>query len=171
MDSLSAGEGLKETGIAGVFLQKLKILPAVGGSVLHMLRCDSPMLADRVAGSFGEIYFSEVEAGAVKAWKRHRLQTQLFAVPLGMIKVVLYDSRQDSATHDALVSVFLGRPQHYQLLRIPNGIWYGFAAVGTEKAMICNCADLPHDPEESERLPWDSADIPYSWQCGQSQKA
>lgn len=59
--------------IDGVVLQDLRIIPADGGPVLHMLRADSPLFR-----SFGELYFSEVEPGSVKAWKRHAVQTQPF---------------------------------------------------------------------------------------------
>ena len=30
--------------------------------------------------------------------------------------------------------------------------------------LLCNGADLPHDPEEGRRLPLDSPEIPYSWE-------
>lgn len=45
--------------IDGVVLQDLRIIPADGGPVLHMLRADSPLFR-----SFGELYFSEVERAA-----------------------------------------------------------------------------------------------------------
>ena len=66
-------------------------------------------------------------------------------------------------TCGVLRELYLGRPDHYGLLRIPTGVWYGFTAATDEPALICNCADLPHDPEEGERLPADTKDIPYSW--------
>ena len=125
-----------DMGIIGVCFQPLKIIDTPGGPVLHMLRPDSPLRpgAGTADGELhlGEVYFSEVLPGAVKAWKRHRRQTQYYAVPHG-------------------------------LLRIPTGVWYGFTAAGDGPALICNCADLPHDPEEGEHLPADTKDIPYSW--------
>lgn len=48
--------------IDGVVLQDLRIIPADGGPVLHMLRADSPLFR-----SFGELYFSEVEPAGDKA--------------------------------------------------------------------------------------------------------
>ena len=90
-------------------------------------------------------------------------QTQYYTVPHGLLKLVLYDARPDSPTCGVLRELYLGRPDHYGLLRIPTGVWYGFTAATDEPALICNCADLPHDPEEGERLPADTKDIPYSW--------
>ena len=72
----------QDVGIAGALLQPLKVIPTEGGPVLHMLRPGSPLLPDFSKG-FGEIYFSEVLPGHVKAWKRHTRQTQDFAVPSG----------------------------------------------------------------------------------------
>ncbi|MCL2122554.1 MAG: dTDP-4-dehydrorhamnose 3,5-epimerase family protein [Desulfovibrionaceae bacterium] len=147
-----------DAGIMGVALQELAVIPTDGGPVLRMLRPDWPLFA-----GFGELYFSEVLPGAVKAWKRHSLQTQHLAVPVGRLKLAIYDSRPDSASFGQTREYILGRPDRYRLLRIPPGLWYGFTAIGPEKALVCNCADLPHDPAESSRKPWDSLDIPYSF--------
>ncbi len=155
----------QDVGIAGALLQQLKIIPAEGGPVLHMLRPDSPLLPDFSKG-FGEIYFSEVLPGHVKAWKRHTRQTQHFAVPSGLLKIVLYDDRPDSETRGVLCELALGRPEHYGLLRIPVNVWYGFTAMGDGPALICNCADIPHDPAEGQRLPAHDPSIPYTWSEG-----
>ena len=150
------------TGIEGALYQPLRVIPTPGGPVLHMLREGSPLLPG-FSERFGEIYFSEVLPGAVKAWKRHTRQTQLFAVPMGLLRIVLYDDRPASPTRGALVERRLGRPDEYGLLRIPPLVWYGFTAEGGAPALICNCADLPHDPAEGERLAPDDAAIPYVW--------
>lgn len=143
-------------GIDGAVLQELAIIPTPGGPVLHMLRADAPNF-----GGFGEIYFSEVEPGAIKGWKKHREQTQYFAVPVGLLKIVLVDERTYSPTKDNICEVILGRPDNYHLLRIPPHIWYAFTAVGDTPALICNCADIPHNPKESTRKELDT--IPYVW--------
>jgi dTDP-4-dehydrorhamnose 3,5-epimerase len=150
-----------DTGIEGVALQDLAVIPADGGSVLRMLRPDWPLFA-----GFGELYFSEVLPGAVKAWKQHSRQTQHLAVPIGRLKLAIYDPRPGSASLGQIREYILGRPDSYRLLRIPPGLWYGFTAIGSETALICNCADLPHDPKESSRKPWDSPDIPYRFASG-----
>ena len=154
-------DGRNDVGIAGALLQPLSCIPTPGGSVLHMLRRDSPLLAE--AGDFGEIYFSEVLSGHVKAWKCHMRQTQHFAVPVGRLRLVLFDAREDSPTRDVLCEISLGRPDHYALLRIPPLVWYGFTAEGSSQALICNYTDMPHDPEECRHLPVDTPSIPYDW--------
>lgn len=154
-----------ETGISGVFLQPLAIIPAEGGPVLHMLRSGYALMPEAGA-QFGEIYFSQVDTGAVKAWKLHKRQNQLFAVPMGKIRIVLYDGRSCSPSCGQKAVLELGRPDAYFLLSIPACIWYGFAGISAGPALICNYASVAHDPEEAERLPPDSPLIPYSWQTG-----
>ncbi len=144
--------------IAGVTLTALRLIGDERGAVLHMLRCDSPEFT-----RFGECYFSEVLPGAVKAWKRHRVQTQTLAVPVGRIRMAIYDDRPESASHGKLQVIELGRPDAYLRLRIPPGLWYGFACIGEKPALLANCADLIHDPEEIDARPVDDPGIPYLW--------
>lgn len=144
--------------IVGVSVTELRQIPDARGAVLHMLRNDAPDFVQ-----FGECYFSEVLPGAIKGWKRHRVQTQTVAVPVGRIRMVIYDSRAESSTYEKLLTLELGRPDAYVRLRIPPGVWYGFACVSELPALLVNCADSPHDPDESDTLALDAREIPYSW--------
>lgn len=154
MDEVSKAPAL----IQGVEYWPLREIPTEGGSVLHMLRADAPHFS-----GFGEVYFSECLPGAVKAWKRHKEMTQNFAVPVGRIRVVIYDDREGSPTRGTVAEYLLGRPDHYALLRIPPMLWYGFTAADDAIGIICNCADMTHRPDESERIAPDSDAIPYRW--------
>lgn len=145
--------------IEGVILTPLRQIEDARGAVLHMLRSDAPDF-----GGFGECYFSETRPGVVKAWKRHRLQTQNLAVPVGRIRLAIFDDRDGSATRGHTMALELGRPDRYARLRIPPGLWYGFTALGGSPALIANCADLPHDPNESEWRDPATAVIPYRWE-------
>lgn len=144
--------------IEGVTLTKLREIGDERGTVLHMLRSDAPDFT-----CFGECYFSEVSPGASKAWKRHRAQTQNLAVPVGRIRIAIYDDREGSATRGNLQVLELGRPDAYLRLRVPPGLWYGFQCISATPALLANCADLPHDPAESEQRPADDPTIPYHW--------
>jgi dTDP-4-dehydrorhamnose 3,5-epimerase len=145
--------------ISGVAIQPLKQIVDQRGAVMHMLRSDSPLFQ-----GFGEIYFSLVLPGAVKAWKRHRQMTQHFAVPVGKILLVLYDTREGSASRGRLEEHILGRPDHYCLIRIPPLLWYGFQGLGTAPSLVANLTDYVHDPHEAESLSLESPDIPYGWE-------
>ena len=122
------------------------------------MRSDAPEFT-----TFGECYFSEMIPGAVKAWKCHREQTQHLAVPIGRVRFVIYDDRELSPTNGSLEVVELGRPDHYNRLRIPKGLWYGFTCLSDQPALIANCTDEPHDPTDTElRAEYDPR-IPYHW--------
>jgi dTDP-4-dehydrorhamnose 3,5-epimerase len=144
--------------IDGVTLTPLRQIQDERGAVLHMLRADDPAFT-----RFGECYFSEVVPGAVKAWKRHRLQTQHLSVPVGRVRFVVFDERDGSPTRGQVQELVLGRPDAYARLQIPPGLWYGFACVGDAPALLVNCADRPHDPSESESRSEDDPAVPYGW--------
>ena len=164
-------EGCLPLPVAGAGVQPLAVRQAAGRRVLHFLRPGNPLRPDAVSGPcdapflrVGEVYFSEVAADTVKGWKRHTRQTQFFAVPAGRMRLALYDARPGSPTFGAGCRVVLGRPDNYALLRVPVGVWYAFGSLDDAPALLCNGADIPHDPEEGQRLPLDSPEIPYSWE-------
>jgi dTDP-4-dehydrorhamnose 3,5-epimerase len=143
--------------IDGVRVTPLRQICDERGKVMHMLRSD----AEAFAG-FGEIYFSTVFPGAIKGWHIHKHMTLNYAVPQGRIKFVLYDDREGSGTKGELQEFFLG-PDNYVLVTVPPLIWNGFKGIGTEVALVANCASIPHDPTEIERRdPFDRS-IPYDW--------
>ena len=143
--------------IDGVVIQPLKQIKDDRGAVLHMLRADSPLFL-----KFGEVYFSEVFPGAVKAWKRHKKMTQLFAVPIGEITLVIYDDRHNSVSKGKKLILEMGR-DNYCLVKIPPRLWYGFKCTSPRPALIANCADIPHDKMESEALDQNDPTIPHEW--------
>lgn len=143
--------------IKGVEIHPLKQIPDERGKVMHMLRRDDPWFSE-----FGEIYFSVVFPGAIKAWHLHKRMTLNYAVPSGRIKLVLYDDRDDSPTRGELQEVFTGE-DGYALVSVPPGVWNGFKGIGSAPAIVANCATIPHDPDEIVRMDPFSEKIPYRW--------
>ena len=143
--------------IDGVLVQPLKIIKNERGDVLHMLRRDDPVFKQ-----FGEIYFSYIHSGYIKGWKKHLKQTQYFAVPVGNIKLVVYDDRPDSPSVGKVHEIEMGI-HNYCLVQIPFGVWYSFRALDNHVAMVANCADIPHDPRESLKASLTDEHIPYRW--------
>ena len=151
-------EKLSSKLIKDVVLTELKQFSDERGTLLHMLRNDDPTFT-----TFGECYFSEVLPGAVKAWKLHLEQTQHFCVPVGRIKLVIYDNRKDSISNGNVQLIHLGRPDSYFRIMIPPGLWYGFTCISKMPALLVNCADIPHNLQESEVRMIDDVSIPYKW--------
>lgn len=144
--------------INGVSIVPLKQIHDERGKVMHMLRRDLPHFTE-----FGEIYFSCIHPGAIKAWHIHKKMTLNYAVPVGKIKFVLYDDRPDSSTKGELMELYLG-PENYSLVVVPPMVWNGFKGLGTETAVVANCATIPHDPTEIERMDPIKGTIPYNWE-------
>ena len=143
--------------IEGLTITPLRRIADERGAVFHMLREDSPVFE-----RFGEIYFSLVYPGVVKGWHIHKRMTLNYAVPVGMIKLVCYDDRQGSRTRTAVQELHVGEV-NYVLVTIPPFVWNGFKGEGAAPALVANCATVPHDPDEIDRLdPFDN-EIPYDW--------
>jgi len=143
--------------IEGVLIKPLKKICDERGMVMHMLRCDDPGF-----NRFGEVYFSVIYPGVIKGWHLHKVMTLNYAVVFGMIKLVLYDERADSATRGELQEIFLGE-DNYVLVRVPPLVWNGFKGIGLQSAIVANCATHPHDPAEISRLDPTDNHIPYDW--------
>ena len=141
----------------GVQLVPLRRIPDERGMVMHMLRNDDPHFTE-----FGEIYFSVVYPGVIKGWHLHSRMTINYAVVDGSIKLVLYDQRKSSPTYQRIQEIVFGQV-NYQLVRVPPGVVNGFTAVGGQRALVANCADIPHDPNEITRIDPFTPTIPYDW--------
>ncbi|MBF0198644.1 MAG: dTDP-4-dehydrorhamnose 3,5-epimerase family protein [Planctomycetes bacterium] len=150
-------KGSTENSIVGVSITKLKQIKDERGSVMHMMRNDKEPFKQ-----FGEVYFSTLNPGVTKGWKKHLAMTQHFTVPYGSIKIVLVDTRDDSPTKNNILEVTIS-PANYILLTIPPLITYAFRNESEEISFLANCTDIVHDPNESMAMPLDSPDIPYSW--------
>lgn len=143
--------------IKGVELFPLKRIQDERGMVMHMLK-----ETDQHFVKFGEIYFSVIYPGVIKAWHLHARMTINYAVVVGNIKLVLYDQRRDSPTEGQLQEFVFGEV-NYQLVRVPPGVVNGFKAVAGQTAIVANCADIAHDPTEITRIDPFTPSIPYDW--------
>ena len=134
--------------IDGVQITPLKIIADERGAVLHMLRIDSVGYF-----GFGESYFSEVNPGVVKAWKKHTSQIQNIVVPSGRLRLVLFDDREGFSSNGKVDIIELGRPDKYFRVTIPPQIWYGFMGISDNSTIIANCVNIPHKPDETHIAP------------------
>jgi len=142
--------------LEGVLLAPLKIIDTPGGDVLHGLK-----QSDLGFYGFGEAYFSTVDKGVVKAWKRHHKMVLNMVVPVGTIRFVLFDDRPESTTFGKYQEIFLSR-NNYQRLTVPPMLWVGFQGISEGTNILLNVASIPHRPDEAERLALE--EIEYHWE-------
>jgi len=141
--------------INGVLITPLKIITVKGGDVLHAMKS-----SDDGFSGFGEAYFSVIDYGVIKAWKRHKKMQINFIVPKGKIRFVLYNDRDGHEVNN-YQEVILSL-NNYSRLTIPPMIWFGFQGLAEESSMLLNLASLEHAINEVDSKPID--EIKYNWE-------
>ena len=113
--------------------------------------------------AFGECYFSTAESKQPKAWKKHTQMICNLFVPVGAVKFVFYDDREDSDDYGKIEELEISATNYGRLVIYP-GIWFGFSGItAAEESVILNVANIQHNPTESIRLEPGTTDIPYTW--------
>ena len=135
-------------------LEKILITPLsrisnANGDILHAMKKGDPGF-----NGFGEVYFSIIHGGSIKAWKRHIRMTLNLVVPFGGVEFIFSDG------HGNFRMERVGQ-ERYARLTVPPGIWFGFMGLNNPHSILMNCADIPHEPSEIERKELD--EIPYKW--------
>ena len=109
-------------------------------------------------------YVSYTRPGVVKGWHYHKIQTDCLCIISGIVKLVLYDDREGSATRGVVNEYYLALENHIQVL-IPPDVYHGWKNIGSEMAAVVNLCSHVYDPTNPDeyRFPPDCVDIPYDW--------
>ncbi|MCL4378725.1 MAG: dTDP-4-dehydrorhamnose 3,5-epimerase family protein [Actinobacteria bacterium] len=145
--------------IQGVKIKKLKVIPDERGRLMEMLRCD-----DEIFNKFGQAYMTTAYPGVVKGWHYHKIQTDNMAVIKGMMKIVLYDGRDQSGSFKEINEFFIGEHNPI-LLQIPPLVYHGFKCTSENEAI---CVNIPteaynYDKPDEYRVDPHGSEIPYNW--------
>ncbi len=144
--------------IDGIQIKQLNRHADERGYLMEMLRCD-----DEMFGKFAQAYVSMNYPGVIRAWHYHKKQDDIWVCVKGMIKAVVYDSREDSPTFGEVSEFFLGHDNPI-MLKIPVGTMHGYKTVGVEPSLLVNFPSELYDPKDEYREPYDSPQIPYDWE-------
>lgn len=136
--------------LTDIIVTPLKRIPTVGGDVMHALK-DS----ENEFNGFGEVYFSWIDHGAIKAWKYHKKMTLNLVVPKGEISFVFQIDNQNAHLRKEIIG-----ESNYARITVPPGIWFGFKGIGHQN-LLMNLADISHDPDEVLRKK--PSEIDYNW--------
>ena len=149
------------TAIDGVRVVDLARHADDGGAMTELAR-----LADGRAAGLGDftvrqVNYSEMAAGAIKAFHLHARQTDVwFVPPSDRMLVVLLDVRKGSRTEGARQRVMLGHGAS-RLLLIPPGVAHGVRNLAESTGRLVYLVDLQFTTEpaacDEGRLPWDFA--------------
>lgn len=143
--------------IEGVIIKKLDKIPDDRGTILKMQEC-----TDKEFKGFGEMYFSTIYPNVVKGWHLHKEAVLNYAVIKGMIKLVLFDPRENSGTTNELMEIYLGT-DNYCLVQIPADVWNGFTTIGDEYAIVADLITVDHKKDKMLRMDPDNSFINYDW--------
>lgn len=162
--SVTADWDVLQDVIAGVAIKDVRHVVKDNGFVTEVFRVDWELGANQAVA---QIFQVALFPGAVSAWHRHGETTDRLFVNQGIVKVVLYDDRDDSPTARRLNVFRLGdlRPA---LLVVPPGVWHGVQNLGPTQASVLNAVDRAYayaDPDHW-RLPPDAPEIPYRFFAG-----
>jgi dTDP-4-dehydrorhamnose 3,5-epimerase len=140
-------------------------------------------LFDHVPALPGQFNASKMYAGVVKAWHRHALQDDYWAVLTGTLKIGLFNSETAPLVAELRLAgprpgadvvtqievapaagqvVYLGE-QRPGVLRIPAQLWHGGVAIGGRDALLLYYVTRKYDPHkpDEQRENWDK--FPFSW--------
>jgi len=145
--------------IEGVKIKELKVNRDERGRLYEILRMDEEFFQQ-----FGQVYITTVNPGYAKGWHYHKHQADNFTCVSGTLRIGLYDAREGSKTRGESQEVIIPSGQPV-VVRIPEGIYHGFEAVGSSEAIVLNIPTRPYNPKEPDefRLPFDCKDIPFKW--------
>ena len=140
--------------INDVLITPLKRISVPEGDVLHAMKSKDDGFV-----KFGEAYFSTINKGAIKGWKRHKEMTLNLVVPVGEVLFVLYDERLNSFSENVFMEVRISK-ENYSRVTVPPMLWLAFQGVA-DNSIILNIADIPHEPTEVNVRPLH--DIRFAW--------
>lgn len=145
--------------IEGVVTKKLRLMPDDRGWLMEILRSDWDLFE-----KFGQVYVTTAYPQVVKAWHMHKKQIDNITCVKGMMKLVLYDDREESRTKGEVNEFVIGE-KNPTLVKVPQRVWHGFKSMGDETAFFINVPTELYSYEEPDefRLPPDTDKIPYNW--------
>jgi dTDP-4-dehydrorhamnose 3,5-epimerase len=140
--------------IKDIIKTPLKQIENPKGSIYHALKSN-----DDTYKGFGEAYFSFINYKEVKGWKKHTKMFLNLIVPVGIVKFVVFDDRENSDSENELEEFIISNDNYYRLT-IPPDLWVAFQ--GLDKSnIILNIANILHNPLETESKELNM--IKYNW--------
>jgi dTDP-4-dehydrorhamnose 3,5-epimerase len=147
--------------IEGVKIKKLVTNVDGRGYFQEIIRVTDEMFRE----GFGQWSRSLIYQDVIKAWHFHKKQVDWWYVAGGVLKVVLYDTRDQSPTFKETMELLMGDFQSAQVLRIPPGVAHGCKCI-SGPANLFYITSRTYDPEDEGRIPHDDPEIGYDWLAG-----
>ena len=133
----------------GIILTPLKKIYHPKGEILKAITKRDPVFSE-----FGEAYFSVINQGDIKGWKKHTKMISNLIVVIGEIEFVF---------HNEITKEFFNikiSQNNYKRLTIKPGLLMAFRGI-KENNILFNLSNIEHDPNETINI--DLNEIDYKW--------
>ncbi len=133
----------------GIILTPLKKIYHPKGEILKAIT-----KSDTVFSEFGEAYFSVINQGDIKGWKKHTKMISNLIVVTGEIEFVF---------HNEITKEFFNTKisqNNYKRLTIKPGLLMAFRGI-KKNNILFNLSNIEHDPNETTNI--DLNEIDYRW--------
>lgn len=147
--------------IDGVVIKELKTYSDERGFFREIIRVSDEFFSE----GFGQWSISRMYTGVIKAWHIHKKQIDWWYVHSGVIKVGLYDTRQDSPTFKETMELLMGDNQPAQVLRVPTSVAHGCKCISGPADLFYITSHV-YDPDDEGRIDHDDPQIGFDWLKG-----
>jgi dTDP-4-dehydrorhamnose 3,5-epimerase len=133
----------------GIILTPLKKIYHPKGDILKAIT-----KSDSVFSEFGEAYFSVINQGDIKGWKKHTKMISNLIVVTGEIEFVFHNENTKEFFNIKISQ------NNYKRLTIKPGLLMAFRGIEKHN-MLFNLSSIEHDPDEA--INTDLNKIDYKW--------
>ena len=153
-----------ESKIYDVIIKELVSHGDERGFFREIVRCTDDVFKD---AKFGQLSHSHMVKNTVKAWHYHNIQFDFWYIPTGLVKVILYDDREESPTYGVHQEFTVGDTLTYPeakalCIRIPTGVLHS-CKVLSESADLFYITSETYNPQDEGRYPYDNGPYKYDW--------
>lgn len=147
--------------IDGVVIKQLATHPDERGLFRELIRHTDEFFEE----GFAQLSHSVMYPGVAKAWHIHKTQVDWWYVPVGNLKLAMFDMRENSPTKGELQEVFMGEHYPEKIVKIPAGVAHGCKVLGGVTHLLYVTSST-YDRAEEGRIPHDDPNIGYDWTAG-----
>lgn len=155
---------LRSVTIDGVRFRATRPVPHQDGHLTEVARTSWEIFAQPIV----QVHVTTTLPGRVRAWGVHTSVTDRLFVVAGLVKIVVFDGREDSPTFGR-INEFVVSERNPGLLVIAPRLYHGWKNLGTSEATIINMPDrmYDYDAPDALHLDWESDAarrlIPHGW--------
>ena len=132
-----------------VILTPIERIKIEGGDVIKNIKA-----GDLGYKNFKETYYSFINFGKKKGWKKHKEMTLNLTCPFGEVNFILSEDLED------FESITLNDKNLFRIT-IKPGIWLAFEGLNKPLSIVNNVADMIHNEDEIDRKKLN--EVKYFW--------